>query len=61
MQKKVSDEILDRFRKVTSATVYSAVWRLSPPSGQEWFASANYQLCLMRGIKAFTPGKKISR
>ena len=48
MQNKVSDEILDRFRKVTSATVYSAVWRLSAPSGQEWFASANYQLCLMR-------------
>ena len=59
MQNKVSDEILDRFRKVTSATVYSAVWRLSAPSGQEWFASANYQLCLMRGIKAFTPGKKL--
>ena len=53
----VSDEILDRFRKVTSATAYSAVWRLAPPDGQEWFASANYQLCLMRGIKAFTPGK----
>ena len=55
----VSDEIIDRFRKVTSATAYSAVWRLAPPSGQEWFASANYQLCLMRSVKAFTPGKKL--
>ena len=59
MPNHVSDEIIDRFRKVTSATVYSAVWRLDPPIGQEWFASANYQLCLMRGIKAFTPGKKL--
>ena len=55
----VSDEIIDRFRKVTSATAYSAVWRLAPPPGQEWFASANYQLCLMRSVKAFTPGKKL--
>ena len=57
MPTHVSDEILDRFRKVTSATTYSAVWRLAPPDGQEWFASANYQLCLMRGVKAYTPGK----
>ncbi len=55
----VSDEIIDRFRNVSSATAYSAVWRLPPPDGQEWFASANYQLCLMRGVKAFTPGKKL--
>jgi 5-oxopent-3-ene-1,2,5-tricarboxylate decarboxylase/2-hydroxyhepta-2,4-diene-1,7-dioate isomerase len=55
----VSDEILDRFRKVTAATAYSGTWRLAPPDGQEWFASANYQLCLMRGIKAFTPGKTL--
>ena len=55
----VSDEIIDRFRKVTSATAYSAVWRRVPPDGQEWFASANYQLCLMRSVKAFTPGKKL--
>ena len=55
----VSDEVLERFRKVTSATAYSAVWRLDPPGGQEWFASANYQLCLMRGVKAYTPGKAL--
>ncbi|MGY8879306.1 MAG: RraA family protein [Dehalococcoidia bacterium] len=59
MSTYVSDEILDRFRKVTSATAYSAVWRLAPPDGQEWFASANYQLCLMRGVKAYTPGKTL--
>ncbi|GIS31057.1 MAG: hypothetical protein Ct9H90mP2_14400 [Dehalococcoidia bacterium] len=53
MQNKVSDEILDRFRKVTSATVYSAVWGLSAPSGQEWFASANYQLSLYARNKSF--------
>ena len=55
----VSDEVLERFRKVTSATAYSAVWRLDSPGGQEWFASANYQLCLMRGVKAYTPGKTL--
>ena len=59
MSHHVSDEILDRFRAVTSATAYSAVWRLQPPDGQEWFASANYQLCLMRGLKPFTPGKRL--
>ena len=53
----VPDEVLDRFKKVTSATTYSAVWRLAPPDGTEWFASANYQLCLMRGVRPQTPGK----
>jgi regulator of RNase E activity RraA len=55
----VSDELLQRFRRITSATAYSAVWRLAPPAGQEWFASANYQLCLMRGVKQQTPGKRL--
>ncbi len=55
----VSDDILDRYRKATSATVYSAVWRLAPPGGQEWFASANYQLCLMRGVFPMTHGKTL--
>ncbi len=53
----VPDEILERFRKETSATTYSAVWRLSPPADQPWFASADYKLCLMRGVKQFTPGR----
>lgn len=53
----LSDELIERYRKVTSATAYSSVWRLAPPGGQEWFASANYQLCLMRGIKPMTPGR----
>ena len=56
---KVSNDVLNRFRKVSSATTYSGVWRLTPPAGQEWFASVNYQLCLMRGIKAFTAGRKL--
>ena len=56
---RITDELLERFRRVTSATAYSGVWRLAPPGGQEWFASANYQLCLMRGVKAFTPGRRL--
>lgn len=54
---QISDEILDRYRRITSATAYSGVWRLAPPNGQEWFASANYQLCLMRGVFPQTAGK----
>ena len=56
---ELSDELVERFRKVTSAIAYSGVWRLAPPDGQEWFASANYQLCLMRGVKPMTMGKKL--
>ena len=56
---ELSDELIERYKKITSATAYSGTWRLAPPDGQEWFASANYQLCLMRGIKPMTPGKKM--
>ena len=52
----VSDEILERFRRVTSATVYSAVWR-HPVEGSEWFASANWQRCLMKNVLPMTHGK----
>jgi regulator of RNase E activity RraA len=56
----VPDSVLGRIRKFTSATAYSAVWRLRPPAGkQEWFASADYKLCLMRGVWAMTPGKRL--
>ncbi len=56
---ELSDELVERYRKITSATAYSGTWRLAPPDGQEWFASANYQLCLMRGVNQMTPGKKL--
>ena len=52
----VTDEILERFRRVTSATVYSAVWR-HPVEGSEWFASANWQRCLMKNVLPMTHGK----
>lgn len=55
----LTDELVERYRKITSATAYSGTWQLAPPGGQEWFASANYQLCLMRGVKQMTPGKKM--
>ncbi len=55
----LSDELIERYRKITSATAYSGTWRLAPPDGQEWFASANYQLCLMRGVHQMTSGKKL--
>jgi regulator of RNase E activity RraA len=55
----ISDQVLERYRRITSATAYSGVWRLAPPGGQEWFASANYQLCLMRGVFPQTKGKRL--
>jgi hypothetical protein len=56
---ELSDDLVERFGKITSATAYSGVWRLAPLDGQEWFASVNYQLCLMRGVKPMTMGKKL--
>ncbi len=57
----VPDSVLERFRKFTSATAYSAVWRLQPPSGarQEWFATADYRLCLMKGVLPMTAGRTL--
>ena len=54
----VSDDVLDRFRRVTSATVYSAVWRHPVDSG-EWFASANWQRCLMKNVLPMTQGEML--
>ncbi len=54
----VTDAVLKRFSKASSATAYSAVWRLKPPAG-EWFASADYSLCMMRGVWPMTAGKKL--
>lgn len=54
----VSDAILDRFRHATSATAYSSVYRLKPPS-EEWFATASWQRCLMHDVWPQTPGKRL--
>ncbi len=54
----VSDEILERYRKVTSATAYSGVWRLKPPGDAEWFASATWQRCLMHDVWPLTPRRR---
>ncbi len=55
---QVTDAVLRRFKKASSATAYSAVWRLKPPDG-EWYASADYRLCMMRGVWPMTVGKKL--
>ncbi len=44
---EVSQALLDRYRKVTVATVYGGVRRLG------------YEPCFMRGVRAFTPGKML--
>ena len=44
---ELSQEILDRYQKVTSATVYGGVRRLG------------YDPSFMRGVQAFTPGQKL--
>ena len=53
----VTDSVLERFRRFTSATAYSGVWRLPPQEGNEWFASATWQRCLMHGVWPQTPGR----
>jgi regulator of RNase E activity RraA len=55
----VSDQVIERFKKFSSATAYSAVWRLQSKSKGEWFATADYKLCLMRGVWPMTPGTKL--
>ncbi len=44
---EISQDILERYRKVTVATVYGGVRRLG------------YEPCFMRGVQNFTPGQKL--
>ncbi len=46
-REQVSDEIMDRFRKVGVPTVYSALIRLG------------YNKCYMKGVRSFTPGERL--
>ncbi|MFN3975135.1 MAG: hypothetical protein ACK4K2_07700 [Dehalococcoidia bacterium] len=46
-QQEVSNSILERFRKVSSATVFSALWRLG------------YQRVLMEEVFPLTPGRRM--
>ena len=46
-QREITDDILERYRKVSVATVYSAVRRLG------------YEPCLMRKVRSYTPGKHL--
>ncbi|MCI0438637.1 MAG: hypothetical protein L0177_05845 [Chloroflexi bacterium] len=45
--KELSQELINRYRKVTVATVYGGVRRLG------------YEPCFMRGVQNFTPGAKL--
>ncbi len=44
---EITQDILERYRKVTVATVYGGVRRLG------------YEPCFMRGVQNFTPGQKL--
>jgi 5-oxopent-3-ene-1,2,5-tricarboxylate decarboxylase/2-hydroxyhepta-2,4-diene-1,7-dioate isomerase len=44
---EISQTLIDRYKKVTSATVYGGVRRLG------------YEPCFMRGVESFTPGAKL--
>lgn len=44
---EVSDEIVDRFRRVGTATVYSAV------------SQRGYPHCFMKGVNCYTPGMRV--
>jgi regulator of RNase E activity RraA len=43
----VTDEVLERFKKVGLATVYSGV------------SKHGYNLCFMQGVQSFTPGRRL--
>ncbi len=45
---ELPQELLDRYRKVSVATVYSGVRQLG------------YEPCFMRGVRAFTPGARLA-
>ena len=45
ISQEISQSLLDRYRKVTAATVYGGVRRLG------------FEPCFMRGVQAFMPGK----
>ena len=47
VDQRFTEELTDRYRKVSAATVYSGVRRLG------------YEPCFMRGVRAFTPGAKL--
>ena len=44
---EVSDEILERYKHMVAATVYSALSRMG------------YENCIIEGVKPFTPGQKL--
>ena len=47
ISQEISQSLLDKYKKVTSATVYGGVRRLG------------FEPCFMRGVQAFTPGKML--
>ncbi|MFW6175006.1 MAG: RraA family protein [Chloroflexota bacterium] len=49
------DDVLERYRKAGSATVYIAVYR-QPVERGEWFATVTWQRCLMKGVRQMRPG-----
>lgn len=56
---QVTEAILERFRKQTSATAYSAVYRLPSSGSGQWFATIGWQRCLMHGVQPLTSGKRL--
>ncbi len=56
----VEDDLLRRFTDVTSATCYSAIFRMgieAPPGSHE---EASWQNCFMYGVRPMTLGRKIA-
>ena len=59
---KLSDKLIERFKKIDSATIYSGVFKLGLqgsqfPAGEH--EQASWQNCFMKGVKSMTPGKKL--
>ena len=56
----IDDELLERFQGVTSATCFSAMFRMGLEAPEGTYEMASWQNCFMYGVKPMTPGRKIA-
>tara|TARA_B100000029_G_scaffold437801_1_gene453239 strand:- start:1716 stop:2474 length:759 start_codon:yes stop_codon:yes gene_type:complete len=61
-QSRIPNKIIERFKKIDSATVYSGVFKLGLQGSQfpaGLHEQASWQNCFIKGVKSMTPGKKL--
>ena len=57
---QIPDELLKRFENVTSATCFSAVFRMGIKQDDNPDKIASWQNCYMYGVRPMTPGRKFA-